>query len=399
MTEPAHSAIGPSAASRWLACPGSVPFAVSLSQGEGDGGSEYAKEGTAAHALLEMCLLEDNDAYVYAGQMIGEYEVTAEMADCVQEAVDYDSKWDNDHGPSTYGGVEERLYLREYDERLFGTCDRYAIAENRVLVLDYKHGAGDEVEVENNPQALVYALGVLALHPVADDTPVDLVILQPRAGGVKRWTVTARYIWDWAEKVLVPGLARVREAEGRFNPLVGPQESLFEADLKAGSHCVWCPAKLHCPVAKEYLGVPLAVTGKENLDDLQIGELVDIFVRARLVRRFLKEVEERLVSLTRKGQKVPGVKLVAGRGTRVWSDPKKAQAMLTSKLGEKAFNKSLLSPAQAEKMVGKPEVAKLAFLREGGVQLALDGDRRSGLNVATAKQVFAHLLEGDNRGE
>jgi hypothetical protein len=135
------------------------------------------------------------------------------------------------------------------------------------------------------------------------------------------------------------------------------------------------------------------------LDDLQIGELVDIFVRARLVRRFLKEVEERLVSLTRKGQKVPGVKLVAGRGTRVWSDPKKAQAMLTSKLGEKAFNKSLLSPAQAEKMVGKPEVAKLAFLREGGVQLALDGDRRSGLNVATAKQVFAHLLEGDNRGE
>lgn len=398
MTEPAHSIIGPSSASRWIACSGSVPFADHYSLGEGDGGSEYAEEGTAAHALLEKCLLDDQDAYAYLGEQIGLYVVDQEMADCVQVAVDFDLKWDNDYGPSTYGGVEQRLYLKAYDQRLFGTCDRFAIGQDRVLVLDYKHGAGDVVEVENNPQPLIYALGVLALYPMPADTRVDLVIVQPRAGGVKVWTVTVQDILDWAEQVMVPALERVAQAERIWlsRGLEGLEE---EARLVAGSHCVWCPVKLQCSVAKAYLGQALAVTGEEKVDSLPVGDLVDIFTRARLVRRFLKEVEERLIALARNGKRPPGVKLVAGRGTRVWSDQKKAQAMLIKKLGRKAFGEPvLISPAQAEKLIGKPEVAKHAFLREGGMQLALESDKRSGLNVATAKQVFAHLLEGDTSG-
>lgn len=396
MTEPAHSVVGPSAASRWIACAGSVPLAISLSTGEGDGGSEFAREGTAAHKLLEMCLLEDRDAYSFVKDQVEGYVVTTEMADCVQMAVDYDLEWDNNYGPSTYGGVEERLRLPEYDPRLFGTCDRYAIGEERVLVLDYKHGVGEEVEAEGNPQPLIYALGVLVRHPVPDSTKVDLVIVQPRAGGIKIWTVTARFIWDWAASVLTEALRRVQAAEKVF-ALEGLEG--IASGLKAGSHCVWCPAKLHCPAAKEYLGVALAVTGKEKVDDLLVGELVDVFTRSRLVRRFLKEVEEKLIGMARKGDKIPGVKLVAGRGIRVWSDAKKAEALLVKRLGSKAFGEpSLISPAQAEKLIGKADVSKLAFLREGGVQLALESDRRSGLNVATAKQVFAHLLEGDTSG-
>lgn len=398
MEEPAHSVIGPSAAARWLTCPGSVPFSASLGQGDGDEGSEFAKEGSAAHALLEQCFLDDKDAFNYLGQTILDHTVNTEMADCVQEAIDYDREWDTKWGPSTYGGVEERVRLAEYDERLFGTVDRYAIGDDRVLVLDYKHGAGDDVEVEGNPQLLIYAVGVLMRHPVPDVAPVDMVIVQPRSGGVKEWTQTARQIWDWAEEVMVPGLQRVHHAE-RVVAEDGLEKLISINGLTASNDCKWCPALVHCPVAAEHLGAALEVDEKTDPNKQPIGHLVEVYLRSRLVRRYLNKVQEILEGRVRRGDKVPGVKLVAGRGTRVWSDPKKAEAYLVKRLGDKAYQeRQLLSPPMAEKLIGKDEVRKRAFMREGGPQLAAETDRRSTLNINTAKQAFAHLLEGNDNG-
>jgi hypothetical protein len=83
----------------------------------------------------------------------------------------------------------------------------------------------------------------------------------------------------------------------------------------------------------------------------------------------------------------------------VWSDPKKAEAYLVKRLGDKAYQeRQLLSPPMAEKLIGKDEVRKRAFMREGGPQLAAETDRRSTLNINTAKQAFAHLLEGNDNG-
>lgn len=400
MEEPAHSVIGPSAAARWLTCPGSVPFSASLGQGDGDEGSEFAKEGSAAHALLEQCFLDDKDAFNYLGQTILDHLVNTEMADCVQEAIDYDREWDNKWGPSTYGGVEERVRLEVYDRRLFGTVDRYAIGEERVLVLDYKHGAGDDVEVVGNVQLLIYALGVLMRHPVPDETPVDMVVVQPRSGGVKVWTQTARQLWDWAEEVLVPGLKRVHEAEWDWSDAPNRLGDLAKwTSLTASNDCKWCPALIHCPVAAEHLGAALEVDEKTDPNKQPIGHLVEVYLRARLVRRYLNKVQEILEGRVRRGDKVPGVKLVAGRGTRVWSDPKKTEEYLARRLGDKAYQeRQVISPAMAEKLIGKDEVRKRAFMREGGPQLAAENDRRSSLNINTAKQAFAHLLKGNDNG-
>lgn len=55
---------GPSAAHRWMVCPGSER----LSEGMPDTPSKYALEGTAMHALAEMCLLSGLSPMDFVGQ-------------------------------------------------------------------------------------------------------------------------------------------------------------------------------------------------------------------------------------------------------------------------------------------------------------------------------------------
>jgi hypothetical protein len=52
VAEKSHAVLGPSGWHTWGNCPGSVP----LSDGIVKSASSYAKEGTAAHAVLEHCL-------------------------------------------------------------------------------------------------------------------------------------------------------------------------------------------------------------------------------------------------------------------------------------------------------------------------------------------------------
>ena len=98
MNEPLHSPLGPSAASRWLRCPGSVLLTKDLP----DHSSEYAIEGTAAHTVSEWARNEDAPASVYKGRTV-EVEtedgivkivVDQEMVHAVQEFLDYVSQID-----------------------------------------------------------------------------------------------------------------------------------------------------------------------------------------------------------------------------------------------------------------------------------------------------------------
>src|SRR5690554_5714157 len=96
MTEPAHYNHGPSSAARWLLCTDS-PYAQ---EGYPDETTDAADEGTAAHWLLEQCLLagwtaEEGalkfDGIVPAGEGTGtvkEWPITGEMIEAVQLHID-----------------------------------------------------------------------------------------------------------------------------------------------------------------------------------------------------------------------------------------------------------------------------------------------------------------------
>jgi len=54
----AHAKLSPSAAERWMTCPGSVPLSIGMP----DKTSAYAEEGTQAHELAERMLKHEAGA-------------------------------------------------------------------------------------------------------------------------------------------------------------------------------------------------------------------------------------------------------------------------------------------------------------------------------------------------
>lgn len=152
-----HARFSPSAANRRIHCPPSLLLEEQFEEGE----SVYAAEGTAGHALAEHLirkhlkqrttrptseyykdeLLEAVDEYV--SFVIGEIE------DARREC----------HSPVLL--VEQRIDASEYVDGCFGTADMVIITDKVAHVIDLKLGKGVEVHAEENPQLMIYGLGVL----------------------------------------------------------------------------------------------------------------------------------------------------------------------------------------------------------------------------------------------
>src|SRR6185312_9025158 len=172
----AHARLAPSAAHRWLNCPGSVAASVGIPETN----SRFADEGTAAHTLVEYCFRENLDADACLGLWIdvetgticggtgraiqgdNVYEVTEEMSEAAQMFLDYVR-------PLCEGAeveVEAKLDLRHIEGMDFGTGDftAYSPGEKWLAIVDFKYGSG-----------------VVRRFAGRGLTSVTLVVIQPRA--------------------------------------------------------------------------------------------------------------------------------------------------------------------------------------------------------------------------
>jgi hypothetical protein len=234
----AHALLAPSAAARWIACPGSVR----LTEGRDDGGSVYSREGTAAHALARHCLESGTDAAQHVGRVIGPegfttgaadgdvtFAVAAEMAEAVQVYVD---------AVRPYTALEDHLIEATVATPIagcFGTLDfaAYDAPARRLTVADFKYGKGVIVEVTGNKQLLTYAAGLLPGCDAVDE--VELLIIQPRrlhAHGPVRQAI------------------HTKEEVGNHVAAARRAAALIEHDppiLSAGAHCQFCRAATFCP--------------------------------------------------------------------------------------------------------------------------------------------------------
>jgi Protein of unknown function (DUF2800) len=370
--QPAHAKLGPSAAHRWLHCPGSVILEADLV----DEGSEFAKEGTAAHALAEWCLREGVDPTEMVGDTMEGVEVTADMADHVADYVDY-VRGTHAETADAVLLVEQRVEFTQWVPGGFGTSDAIVIGDGLCHVIDLKFGQGVRVDAYKNEQAMMYALGVWqtfgSLYEI--DTFV-LHIHQPRLDHVSEFTITVKELLTWADQVVKPAADRATAKTPEFNP--------------GQKTCQWCKARSTCKALAQHnyeltlskfddLEAPLVVPTAHMMSAEEVAALLP---KLPLLKSWANDVEEYAQTTLSHGGVIPGYKLVEGRSVRQWEPDEALVARCLAEAGlgdDTIYTKKLISPTQAEKALGRAkagEIASLVVKPRGKPTLAPESDPR-----------------------
>lgn len=408
MTE--HSIIGASSASRWFNCPGSIRL---IDQAPPQEPSKYAAEGTAAHTLAETCLNDQNPPEDYIGEIIDaqgfEFEVDQEMCDAVKVYLD---EVNSEMGQWVVL-TEIKVDLTRLYPDLFGTADAIKIDfKNRILqIIDYKHGKGVVVEVENNKQEMYYVLGAIEWvfkeygksYQMDDPTifgwmswfkEIHMIVVQPRArhidGPVRRWTIPDGVL-DQFEIDLV---AAAKATKDKNAPLV------------AGGHCRFCPAIAICPAQLQLITDTACadfkpIVKKEApvmpvVEKLTMDQLTGVLMYADQISSWLKSVEAYAYALLSRGESVPGYKLVKKKSNRKWINEEEAISELSLYLMDEDYltPQELKSPAQVEKALKKKEkdlIKKYIEQPDTGNTIAEDSDPRDAISGGSVMSDFKAL--------
>lgn len=397
-----HSPFGASSSYRWINCPASVALSQKAPKKES---TFAANEGTAAHELAEMSLVQRKMPQHFVGQTIevGDdiFEVSAEMAEYVTEYVlEILQVASTRHNPGVVDlpEVEVRFDLDWIGRPgMFGTNDASLAdtAHRKLYVFDLKYGMGEPVVAENNYQLMYYALGILGKVGVEKFDEVCLIIVQPRCRltGTTKWWISVEDLLKWKDEVLIPAYDEACSENPRYC-----------ASEKA---CKWCAGKAICPeLAKELYevaGTSLAVSqasiseivfpNPTSLSDEQIAKVLTI---APLMKPYFDSVGAYALERALNGDTIPGFKIVAGRkGNRAWADEKAVEEAF-NKLGDKIWEKKLISPAKLEKLIdnGKKVVDPFTTRSDAKLVLAPSSDKREA--VAPPNQNVLETFFGEN---
>ena len=183
-----HALLSASSSDRWLHCPPSARLCETYE----DKGSDYAAEGTDAHALCEFKLksalgmqAEDpTDSLEWYDQ---------EMEDCADGYAAYVTELLAEARQTCADPVvliEQRVDFSRWVEQGFGTADCVIIADGTMHVVDFKYGLGVLVSANDNPQMKCYSLGALELFDsLYDIDTVSMTIYQPRRQNIGTFTL------------------------------------------------------------------------------------------------------------------------------------------------------------------------------------------------------------------
>jgi hypothetical protein len=369
---PAHSPLGGSAAERFLNCFGSTQLIASLGLGASDD-SEYAAEGTRAHEVGAKCLEKRVDAWELMDD-----KVSAEMTEAVQVYLDTVRPL---MVKAAGVRIERKFHRPDLHKDYYGTADlALYFAEDKTLdITDYKHGIGIVVEVDENPQLMYYAYGLLDVYPGVEW--VKLRIVQPRgfhpAGRVREWQCSVDHLRSWAAATLLPAMQRAE----------------FDNQLSAGEWCRFCPAKLVCPLMTGLFGAA-ATHDPQRIVDTSDAALGRQYQHTKAVKFYLKALEDEIKKRLELGRDVEDCKLVAAKANRVWKDG--AEEIVKARIGAEAYTvPELKSVAEIEKIStdAKALVKEWAYVPSRGTSVALASDKRPAITVRTAADAFGTAIE------
>lgn len=370
-----------------------------------DSTSEYAAEGTLAHSIAELKVrkkfVEPISTRSYNSQMKkleADPLYNVEMQSCTDEYLDYITGIAMSYPTRPYITVERRLDFSRYVPEGFGTGDCIIIGGDTLHVIDYKHGKGVVVEVENNPQLMLYGLGALEAYEMLYNIQhVALTVVQPRADGdsIKEWTIDRDKLLDWGVFTVRPAAEKAFKGEGEF---IG------------GEWCRFCRARNTCRAragqytALEDFGKATSAQGKlplpPLLSDAEVGEVLKMAVD---LDKWVSDLKDYALAACLEGNEIPGWKAVEGRGSRAWDDQETAFTDIKAAGIDEAMlyeRKPVTAPA-LEKALGKKlftEVAATHVVKQPGKPtLAPESDKREAIALKpTAADDFTQ--ETDRRG-
>jgi hypothetical protein len=214
----ASNGLGGSVAKRTLHCPGWRHFDVPAQPS-----SVYADEGSRLHEIIAPLVAVP----VWARRAPVESLVSVALAAS-------DERWPREAREQTL--VEQSVHLPV--PGAFGTADLIIAYPERLVVADWKFGAGVQVEAEGNDQLLYYAAAVLHTFPDLRRPLVEMAIIQPAREPVLRMSLTTPELLDyWLRRYL---------------------KALGQNHLERGDWCRWCPVdaagKCTAPTPMETLG-------------------------------------------------------------------------------------------------------------------------------------------------
>lgn len=368
-----HSKIGASSMYRWSACPGSVR----LCEGIESKSSVHAAEGNVAHDVAEDLLLGCPSPVVgeVAKEAGHDIAITAEMLEAVSIYVAFVRGL---VGPGDVLHIERSFDLSAIHPGCFGTADCviWKPKEKRLIVVDYKHGAGIPVEAAGNPQLRYYGLGALLETKYPAET-VELVIVQPRCeyagGAIRSEVIDAIDLLDFAADLKDYALATEKP----------------DAPLVPGDHCRFCPAAPTCSALRDKAQevAKLEFSFDLSYDPQKLKLALD---SREVIKAWLKALDEFAYAEAEAGRMPPGYKLVAKRPTRKW----RSEGEVVQRLQEVGIQQAVMfetpalkSPAQLEKVVDKKLLADMIISESSGHTLVPESDKRPPVKVG-AKEEF-----------
>ena len=337
-----HAKVSPSGASRWMKC----TMAPSLEAQFPDQTSSYAEEGTKAHELAEFFARTSTGLSWGGAPPKATDQEMEEAAEIYAQFVKETYLQLKGSCPDTFIGTEIRLDLTDWIPGGFGTADCLIIAEGTVHVIDFKYGKGVKVEAENNKQMQIYALGALRWADMLYDVDtVEMVIVQPRLGGISEWKMPAEDLYAWGETQLKPAAEAAYYGVGEYCP--------------GEDTCRFCKAAGHCKAQADYfLGL---FDEHEDPELITAEEAGRILQKADGMRSWLTCIEAMVKNSLMEGESVEGWKLVEGRSTRKYTDEAEIEKRLRAhkyKVSE-IFEKKLLGITKMEKLLGKKKMGEL----------------------------------------
>jgi Protein of unknown function (DUF2800) len=363
-------------------CPGSNVILKALELPASDD-TDYAKEGTAAHAAAAHCLRNGLDAWEIEGKTFLGYVVDTEMRDSIQLYLDTLAEVRAEHGKGLIKELIENRISGDFHPQFYGTVDDGIIGQEILDITDFKYGVGIAVDAGRNPQLMYYAVGIL--EKFMGPTRVRLRIVQPRAfhsdGPVREWETTTEELLAWKRKALIPAMARAE----------------LDTTLTPGDWCRFCPAKLACPILTSIFGASITADASALVSISSAGLARD-YSLLDASKHYWKAVETEVLRRLSKGDDVTDgtpertYKLVPKKANRVLTKDGVAEAQIRF-TPEELFVTEMKSPAQLDKLgdKGKTFTKEYAYTPQTGLTVAVSTDNRVGVKISKAADTFAHI--------